>query len=276
VVNIITIKKFFENRNGLVFGIEIITFISIILLISSIVINSLILATVPSNPNFSISSGLEAKSVIPADFGGTNYSEIIFENSPDRGKWLVPFSGAFSFVNAERVCDGFAKGYLRKYSTYTLQNGTVVKGNYTHSLSTRVDNHKGNTKEYELENYSGPLIIKGNTPGWYIYEYEDHTVLMPRNDTGLYFLEYEDKAKLKGNYTLFIHVIEYNTSYNAKDACSALTMEGYPKILINDVKVIGSGSHYVLYSGNFLISIRGTSHVVRDAMSEVIELYKKQ
>jgi len=272
-----------KTRRILAVGILIIIFISIstILLIPSIV-NYLILATVPSNPNFSIPSGLEPKNVIPADFGGTNYSEIIFEKSPDRGKWLVPLSGAFPYIRAENVCDGFTKGYLRKYSTYTLQNETVVKGNHTHPLSDRVDNHKGNTKEYELENYSDLLSIsKGKSSGWYIYEYEDdHKVSMSGNDTGQYYLEYYDKARLKGNYTLFIHVIEYHTPYNARDACAVLGREGYPKILINDVKVIGEESHgsalYVLPSDNILISIRGNSHAARDAMSKVIELYKKQ
>jgi len=282
-----------KNRTILVVGILIIILISMILLIPSkipSIIDYLFLATVPSNPNFSISSGLEPKSVIQADVGGTDYSEIFFEKSQDRGRWLVPCFGAIRIEAAECVCDGFAKGYLRKYSTYTLQDGTVVKSNHTHPLSVKVNNHKGNTKGYELENYSDLLSIKVSNEGnsaRYFYKYEDdHTVMRVRKEASkefpkLYFLEYEDKEELEGNYTLFIHVIEYNTSYNARSACSFLTIDAnYPKILINDVKVIGmefhGTAHYVLPSDNFLISIRGNSYAVRDAMSKVIELHKRQ
>jgi len=79
-------------------------------------------STVPTNQNLSIPSELEPEGIIPTNLGGTDYSETIFSRSSD--EWLSLCYEAFGVDDREDVCRGFVRGYLRVYSSYTLEDGT--------------------------------------------------------------------------------------------------------------------------------------------------------
>lgn len=128
------LKEFLKPnwRKILVFGIFLIAFIVIVRIflipvVLSTIISYFCLMTVPTNPNFSIPTGLEPEKVIPADLGGMDYSEIIFNKSHD--EWLSLCYEALEVDDPEDVCRGFIKGYLRVYSTYALEDGTILKEN---------------------------------------------------------------------------------------------------------------------------------------------------
>ena len=103
-------------------------------------------SNVPTNPNFSIPSELEPEGIIPTNLGGTDYSEIVFSGSFD--EWLSLCYEALGVDDPEDVCGGFVRGYLRVYSSYTLEDGT--------NLTDRHSNMRNGTLFLHVIEYETP------------------------------------------------------------------------------------------------------------------------
>jgi len=195
---------------------------------------------VPDNPNFSISSQLKPEEVIPEDLGGSDFSELIYDRNLEGQKWMVPCFSGIGTDDAADVCRGFAKGYLRKYTTYKLLDGTVAGGDFLISLDTSVLTVYGEwtTVVYDNENLRGKYALLVN------------------------ILEYDSSDDAKSSCSFLI------------------TDSSYKTIQIDDVNILikewegGDWSHYVLPTDKTVISIQGTRAAVEEAMNEVVEKYK--
>lgn len=220
-------------RGVLMFGILI---LSILLLLENLVIR-----TAPTNQNFSIPSQLEPEEIVSGELGGNDYYEFTYDKNLDGRKWLVPCHSAIEVDDAEDVCRGFAKGYLRKYSAYKLLSGTIMEGRYRINLETLVSTADGN---------------------WATIKYENE--------------------KLNGDYSLLLNVLEYDSPDDAKSACSFLVTDAsFDTIKINSTNVLSKESeednwaYYVLPTDKIVISIQGSRAAAREAMSAIIEEYRK-
>lgn len=200
---------------------------------------NLLFGEVPDNPNFSISSQLKPEEIISKDLGGSDYYELIYDKNLDGRRWLVPCYSAIGVDDAEDVCKGFARGYLRKYTAYKLLDGTVVGGNYRISQDISFSAEGGwTTIVYEKEKLGG-----------------DYALL-------LNILEYDSPNEAKSASSFFITDASFET----------IQMDGV-NILIKEEE--GDWTHYVLPTDKTMISIQGNRAAVREAMRAVVEKYKK-
>lgn len=197
--------------------------------------------SVPDNPDFPIPTELKPEEIISKDLGGNDYSELTYDKSLDGQKWLVPCFTAIGTDDAGDVCKGFARGYLRKYSAYKLLNGTIAEGKYRINMSTDILNTDG-----------------------------EWTTIM------------YDNEKLEGAYSLLLNVVEYDSLDDAKYACSFLVIDSsYETAEINGASVLIKESkendwgHYVLLTGKTVIGAEGNLTAAKEAMSAIIENYKK-
>jgi len=198
------------------------------------------LGRVPANPGFSIPLQAKLEEVVSKDLGGSDYVELAYDKSLDGQKWMVPCFSGIGTDDAADVCRGFARGYLRKYSTYRLSNGNIVGGKFQISQDTS-----------------------------YVADGKTVTIV------------YEDE-KLRGDYSLLLNILEYDGPNEAKSACLFLIRDSsYETIQMDGVNILfkgweeGDWAHYVLPTEKTVISIQGNRTAAKEAMSAVVEKYKK-
>lgn len=232
-------KKPLQFKTFLIIVLAVFLMLRLVVFLFPSFLMNLFLAAVPDNPNFSISSEFKPEEIVSKDLGGSDYSELIYDRNLDGRRWLVPCFSGIGTDDAEDVCRGFAKGYLRKYTTYKLLDGTVVAGNYRIDSETPVPAADGEwtTVVYENEKLRG-----------------DYSVL-------LNVLEYENLDEAKSACSFLITDSSYET----------IQMNGV-NILIKEWD--DNGAHFVLPTDKTVISIQGNRVAVKEAMNEVVERYK--